>query len=133
MFIFYFLAGYLLYSSFFAAVSSAVDSQAEMQQFILPISLPIIFSMAFISSAVENPDSHLVFWLSMIPLSSPIIMMARLPFGVPAWQLILSMAILIGSFILTTWLAGRIYRIGILMYGKKINWKELGKWVFYKG
>jgi len=133
MFIFYFLAGYLLYSSFFAAVSSAVDSQAEMQQFILPISLPIIFSMAFISSAVENPDSHLVFWLSMIPLSSPIIMMARLPFGVPAWQLMLSMAILIGSFILTTWLAGRIYRIGILMYGKKINWKELGKWVFYKG
>jgi ABC-2 type transport system permease protein len=133
MFLFYFLGGYLLYSSFFAAVSSAIDSQAEMQQFMVPISLPIIFSMAFISSVVENPDGPVAFWLSIIPLTSPIIMMARLPFVVPVWQIALSMSVLVASFIFTTWLAGRIYRIGILMYGKKISWKELGKWIFYKG
>jgi len=137
LFLFYFLAGYLLYSSFFAAVASAVDSASDMSQFMLPISLPIIFSFAFISNVVENPDGPIAFWLSMVPLTSPIIMMARVPFLVDspggAWQIILSMVILILSFICSTWMAGKIYRIGILMYGKKTSWKELGKWLFYKG
>ena len=132
MFLFYFLGGYLIYSSFFAAAASAVDSQAEMSQFILPISIPIIVSIASISTIIQNPDGPFAFWMSMIPLTSPIVMMARIPFGVPAWQLALSIAILIGSFIVSVWLAGKIYRIGILMYGKKITWKELGKWLFYK-
>jgi len=132
MFLFYFLGGYLLYSSMFAAVSSAVDSQAEVGQFMLPISLPIIVSIASISTIVQNPDGPFAFWMSMIPVTSPIVMMARIPFGVPAWQLALSMAILIGSFIVSVWLAGKIYRTGILMYGKKTSWKELGKWLFYK-
>jgi ABC-2 type transport system permease protein len=138
-FLFYFIGGYLLYSSFFASVASAVDSQSDMGQFILPISLPIVFSIASLGSVIENPDGPLAFWMSMIPLTSPIVMMARIPFenfsgdSNFTWQLILSMAILIGSFILSTWIAGKIYRIGILMYGKKITWKELGKWVFYRG
>src|SRR6185437_16053226 len=131
MFLFYFLGGYLIYSSLFAAASSAVDSQPEMGQFILPLSLPIIVSIASITTIVQNPDGHFAFWMSMIPLTSPIVMMARIPFGVPVWQLILSMAILVASFIAAVWLAGKIYRIGILMYGKKITWKELGKWLFY--
>jgi ABC-2 type transport system permease protein len=133
MFLFYFLAGYLLYSSIFAAVASAVDSQADMSQFMLPISIPIIFSIASISSIIENPDGPFAFWMSIIPLTSPIVMMARIPFGVPTWQIALSMIVLVGSFILSTWMAAKIYRTGILMYGKKITWKELGKWLFYKG
>ncbi len=131
MFLFYFIGGYLLYSSLFAAVSSAVDSQAEVGQFMLPISLPIIVSIASISTVVQNPDGPFAFWMSMVPVTSPIMMMARIPFGVPPWQLILSALILIGSFIVSVWLAGKIYRTGILMYGKKITWKELGKWLFY--
>ena len=131
MFIFYFIGGYLIYSSLFAAVASAVDSQAEMGQFMLPISLPIIVSIASISAIIQNPDGSFAFWMSIIPLTSPIIMMARIPFSVAPWQLILSVAVMIGSFILTVWLAGKIYRTGILMYGKKITWKELGKWLFY--
>jgi len=131
MFLFYFIGGYLIYSSFFAAAAAAVDSQAEMSQFVLPISLPIIVSMASISTIVQNPDGPFAFWMSMVPLTSPIVMMARIPFGVPVWQLALSMAILVGSFITSVWLAGKIYRVGILMYGKKITWKELGKWLLY--
>ena len=131
MFLFYFMGGYLLYSSLFAAVSSAVDSQTEVSQFMLPISLPIIVSIASISTVIQNPDGPFAFWMSMIPFTSPIVMMARIPFGVAPWQLILSVLVLIGSFILSVWLAGKIYRTGILMYGKKITWKELGKWLFY--
>ena len=132
-FIFYFLFGYLLYSSLFAAVGSAVDAEADTQQFMLPITIPLIFSFLLIQPVMDNPDGMLAFWLSIIPLTSPIIMMARLPFGVESWQLILSMIILVISFIATTYLAAKIYRTGILMYGKKISYKELWKWITYKG
>ena len=132
-FIFYFLFGYLLYSSLFAAVGSAVDAEADTQQFMLPITIPLIFSFLLIQPVMDNPDGMLAFWLSIIPLTSPIIMMARLPFGVESWQLILSMIILVVGFIATTYLAAKIYRTGILMYGKKISYKELWKWITYKG
>ena len=132
-FIFYFLFGYLLYSSLFAAVGSAVDAEADTQQFMLPITIPLIFSFLLIQPVMDNPDGMLAFWLSIIPFTSPIIMMARLPFGVESWQVILSMIILVISFIATTYLAAKIYRTGILMYGKKISYKELWKWITYKG
>ena len=133
-FIIFFFGGYMLYSALFAAVGSAVDSDTETQQFMLPITLPLLFTyiMSF-SFIVNNPDSSLSFWLSIIPFTSPIAMMVRLPFGVPLWELGLSIALLIGGFIFTTWVASRIYRIGILMYGKKVSFKELGKWFMYKG
>ena len=131
MFVFYFLGGYLLYSSLFAACAAAVDSQTDMYQFMFPISLPIIISISLIASVIGNPDSSLSVWLSIIPFTSPVIMMARLPFNVPVWQMALSAFLLIGCFIFTTMLAGKIYRTGILLYGKKITWKELGKWLFY--
>ena len=130
-FIFYFLSGYLMYSSLFAAVGSAVDAEADTQQFILPITIPLILSFIIIQPIMENPDGSLAFWMSIIPVTSPVIMMVRMPFGVANWELFLSMGILIGSFIATTWLAGRIYRTGILMYGKKASYKELWKWLRY--
>lgn len=132
-FLIYFLGGFMLYSALFAAVGSAVDSETETQQFMFPITLPLLFTyiMSF-SFIVNNPDSTLSFWLSIIPFTSPIAMMVRLPFGVPDWQLLLSIVLLIGGFILTTWVAARIYRVGILMYGKKTSYKELAKWFMYK-
>ena len=130
-FIFYFLAGYLMYSSLFAAVGSAVDAEADTQQFILPITVPLILSFILIQPIMENPDGTLAFWMSMIPFTSPVVMMVRIPFGVSTWELLLSMGILVGAFILSTWLAGRIYRTGILMYGKKASYKELWKWLSY--
>lgn len=132
-FIVFFLGGYMLYSALFAAVGSAVDSDTETQQFMLPITLPLLFTyiMSF-SFIVNNPDSSLSFWLSIIPFTSPIAMMVRLPFGVPGWQLALSIFLLIAGFMFTTWVASRIYRVGILMYGKKVSFKELGKWFMYK-
>ncbi len=132
MFLFYFLGGYLIYSSLFAGVAAATDSQSDAQQFMLPITLPIILSIMFLAPTINNPDSTLSVVLSMIPLTSPIIMMARLPFGVPIWQIALSMFFLIGGFFFTTWLAGKIYRTGILLYGKKTNYRELAKWLFYR-
>jgi len=131
-FILYFIGGYLLYSSLFGAVGSAVDSETDTQQFMLPITIPIIASFAIAQIVIRDPYSPLAVWASMIPFTSPIIMMVRIPFGVPAWQIVLSVGLLIAGFIFTTWLASRIYRVGILMYGKKITWKELGKWLFYK-
>ena len=130
-FIFYFLAGYLMYSALFAAVGSAVDAEADTQQFVLPITIPLILSFVLITPIMENPDGTLAFWMSMIPFTSPVIMMVRLPFGVTNWELALSIGILITSFIGTTWLAGRIYRTGILMYGKKATYKEIWKWLKY--
>ena len=130
-FIFYFLAGYLMYSALFAAVGSAVDAEADTQQFVLPITIPLILSFVLITPVMENPDGTLAFWMSMIPFTSPVIMMVRLPFGVANWELALSIGILIASFIATTWLAGRIYRTGILMYGKKATYKEIWKWLKY--
>ena len=131
-FIFYFIAGYLMYSSLFAAVGSAVDSEADTQQFVLPITIPLILAFILIQPVMESPDGPLAFWMSMIPFTSPVIMMARLPFGVANWELALSMLILVLSFVLTTQIAGKIYRTGILMYGKKTSYKELWKWLFYK-
>ena len=131
-FLFYFMAGYLMYSALFAAVGSAVDAEADTQQFVLPITIPLILSFVLITPIMENPDGTLAFWMSMIPFTSPVIMMVRLPFGVANWELALSIGILIASFIATTWFAGRIYRTGILMYGKKASYKELLKWLSYK-
>jgi len=131
-FIFYFLAGYLMYSSLFAAVGSAVDAEADTQQFVLPITIPLILAFILIQPIMENPDGPLAFWMSIIPFTSPVIMMVRLPFGVANWELALSMGVLVLSFVLTTYLAGKIYRTGILMYGKKTSYKELWKWLTYK-
>lgn len=133
LFVLYFLGGYLLYASLFAAIGSAVDNETDTQQFSLPLTLPIIFAIYAAIYSVENPDGPLAFWCSMIPFTSPIVMMVRLPFGVPFWQIILSLGILVLSFIGSTWMAGKIYRTGILMYGKKISWREMIKWVFYRG
>jgi ABC-2 type transport system permease protein len=131
-FLFYFLAGYLLYSALFAAIGSAVDNESETQQFMFPVTIPLIFSFVLASSAVvNNPDGPIAFWLSMIPLTSPVVMMVRIPFGVPAWQLICSMVLLILGFLGTVWLAAKIYRTGILMYGKKVTFKEMFKWLRY--
>ncbi|MCE3280203.1 MAG: ABC-type Na+ efflux pump permease-like protein [Bacteroidetes bacterium] len=132
-FMLYFLAGYLLYSALFAAIGSAVDSEAETNQFMLPITIPLVFSFAIAQIVTQDPNGSIAFWFSMIPLTSPVVMMVRLPFGVPMWEVLLSMSLLVIGFIFTTWLAAKIYRTGILMYGKKVSWKELGKWLFYKG
>ena len=129
MFLFYFIGGYLMYGSLFAAVGSAVDSETDSQQFMLPITIPLIFSFIALQTILENPDSSLAFWCSIIPFTSPIVMMGRLPFDPPLWELGLSMVLLIVGFIFTSWLAGRIYRVGILMYGQKVNYKTLWKWI----
>lgn len=132
-FLFYFLGGYLLYSAMFAAVGSAIDSEADAQQFMLPITMPLVISFIAAQFIMQNPEGPLAFWLSVIPFTSPVVMMVRLPFGVPVWELALSMTLLVGTFIFMTWLAGKIYRTGILMYGKKISYKELWKWLRYSG
>ena len=129
MFLFYFIGGYLMYGALFAAVGSAVDSETDSQQFMLPITIPLIFSFIALQTILENPDSSVAFWCSIIPFTSPIVMMGRLPFDPPLWQVGLSMLLLIVGFILTSWLAGRIYRVGILMYGQKVNYKTLWKWI----
>ena len=131
LFVIYFLGGYLLYASLFAAIGSAVDNETDTNQFSLPVMIPIIFSIYAGIFAAENPEWPLAFWCSMIPFTSPIVMMVRLPFDVPAWEIALSIAILVLSFIGTTWVAGKIYRTGILMYGKKITWGEMWKWLKY--
>lgn len=129
VFIFYFLGGYLLYGALFAAVGSAVDSIQESQQFQFPITLPLLIGyMSLFFVILRDPHGPMSFWLSMIPLTSPVAMVGRIAFGVPDWQLALSIALLIGGFILTTWIAGRIYRVGILMTGTKVNYKVLAKW-----
>lgn len=131
-FLFYYLGGYLFYSALFGAVGAAVDNDADTQQFMLPITMPIIISFFFAQFALRDPDGPLAFWASMVPFTSPIVMMVRVPFGVPGWQLALSMVLLVLGLMGTVWLAARIYRVGILMYGKKVSYKELGKWIFYK-
>ncbi|HEX2936337.1 MAG TPA: ABC transporter permease [Bacteroidales bacterium] len=131
-FLFFFIGGYLLYSSLFAAVGSAVDNDTDTQQFVLPVTLPLILGLLVMIRAFQYPDDPIAFWFSMIPFTSPIVMMARIPFGVPIEQVILSMSILVITFIGTIWFAGKIYRTGILMYGKKVNLKEMMKWLRYK-
>jgi ABC-2 type transport system permease protein len=132
-FLFYFITGYLLYSALFAAVGSAVDSETETQQFMLPVTMPLLFTYILsVSILFRAPDSPLAVWLSIIPFTAPVAMMVRLPFGVPGWQLAISMSLMIISFLFTTYVAARIYRVGVLMYGKKASYKELVKWFFYK-
>ena len=132
VFLIYFLGGYLLYGSLFAAIGSASDQETDSQQFIFPITIPLIVSFVLVQVVIDNPHGGLAYWLSMIPFTSPIIMIARIPFGVPLHELLLSISLLIGGFLLTTWVAAKIYRVGILMYGKKISYKELWKWLKYK-
>lgn len=132
VFVFYFLGGYLLYGSLFAAVGSAVDNETDTQQFMLPITIPLILAIIVMINAINSPQGDVAFWFSIIPFTSPILMMVRIPFGVPYWEVALSMILLILTFIGTTWLSGKIYRTGILMYGKKINYKEIWKWIRYK-
>jgi len=131
-FVFYFLGGYLLYSALFAAVGSAVDSDADAQQFMFPITIPLIAAIASLGVVLMEPHGSFAFWMSMIPFTSPVVMMMRVPFGVPLWELGLSMVLLVGGFIFTIWLASRIYRIGILMHGTKVNYKVLAKWFMMK-
>ncbi|CAN5392878.1 ABC transporter permease [soil metagenome] len=134
VFLFYFLGGYLIYGALFAAVGSAVDSPAEAQQFMFPITIPLLISyMSLFMFVLKDHDSTISIWLSIIPLTSPIAMMGRIGFGVPPWQLALSMILLIGGFLGTTWIAGRIYRVGILMHGTKVNYKVLAKWFMQRG
>ena len=132
VFLIYFLGGYLLYGSLFAAIGSASDQETDSQQFIVPITIPLIVSFVLVQVVIDSPHGGLAYWLSMIPFTSPIIMIARIPFGVPLHELLLSISLLIGGFLLTTWVAAKIYRVGILMYGKKISYKELWKWLKYK-
>ncbi len=134
-FLFYFLGGYLFYASLFAAVGSVINEDPqEAQSLMLPITMPIIFGFIILSSSLENPNSSMAVWASMIPFTSPIVMMGRIPFGVPGtvpvWQLALSMALLVGGFLFTTWFAGKVYRTGILLYGKKASWKQMARWAF---
>ncbi|MFZ5939315.1 MAG: ABC transporter permease [Bacteroidota bacterium] len=130
-FLFFFLFGYLLYASMFAVVGAAADNETDTQQFMLPITLPLILGIFVMISTINNPEGPLAFWFSIIPFTSPIVMMVRIPFGVPPWQLILSALLLILTFLGMAWTAGKIYRTGILMYGKKVNYKELWKWLRY--
>lgn len=131
LFLFYFIGGYLLYASLFAAIGAAVDNETDSQQFLTPLSIILVVGLYIGIAAMKSPESPLVFWSSLIPFTSPIVMLVRIPFGVPAWELAVSALLLIVSFIFFTWLSGKIYRVGILMYGKKITWKELYKWLKY--
>ena len=131
-FILFFIGGYMLYSSLFAAIGSAVDSESDTQQFMVPVTVIIIVALYLGIYSAQSPDSGIALWSSLFPFTSPIVMMVRIPFGVPAWQIVLSLAILFASFIGAIWISSRIYRVGILMYGKKIGYKEIAKWIKYK-
>ncbi|MBP9926251.1 MAG: ABC transporter permease [Cyclobacteriaceae bacterium] len=134
VFVFYFLGGYLLYGALFAAVGSAVDSQQEAQQFQFPVTIPLLIGyLGLFLFILRDPHGSVSFWLSIIPFTSPVAMVGRIAFGVPGWQLALSVVLLIGGFLLTTWIAGRIYRVGILMTGTKVSYKVLAKWFMMKG
>lgn len=131
-FVLFFLGGYLFYSSLFAAVGSAVEAESDTQQLMIPITIPLILGIFVMLNTFQYPDNSLSFWCSLIPLTSPMIMMARIPFDVPVWQVLLSLGILYASFTGVAWVSGRIYRVGILMYGKKSSFKEMWKWIRYK-
>lgn len=132
-FLIYFVLGYLLYAAMFAAVGSAVENEADTQQLTLPISLPLIIGLFIMLHTFEHPESSLSFWASMIPFTSPMVMLARIPFegAVPTWELLLSIGLLFVTFLAIVYLSGKIYRVGILMYGKKATWKDLWKWIKY--
>lgn len=131
-FVFYFLMGYLLYSSLLGAVGAAVDSEEDSQQMVFPVTMPLIFSIMVLFPIARNPEGPVAFWFSIIPLTSPVAMMARIPYGIPTWELLLSMFLLVITTIGAIAVAAKIYRIGLLMYGKKVNLKELIKWLRYK-
>ena len=130
-FIIFFILGYLLYATLFAAIGSIVENNTDSQQFTLPVTVPLIIGMLTAVYIVNNPDGSLALWMSMIPFTSPIVMMVRIPFGVPIWQIAVSALLLLGTFIGLTWVAAKIYRTGILMYGKKLTYKEIFKWLKY--
>lgn len=132
-FILYFIGGYLLYSSLFAAIGSAVNQQEDAQQFMMPMMIFMIFALYTGLYSIENPDGPLAVWCSFIPFTSPIVMMVRMPYEIPVWQNVLSLILLYGTAMGAIWVSGKIYRIGILMYGKKPNFKELIRWIGYKG
>ena len=130
-FIVFFLLGYLLYATMFAANGSIVENNTDSQQFTLPVTVPLIIAMISAIYIVNDPDSSLAVWMSMIPFTSPVVMMVRIPFGIPIWQVVVSALILAGTFVGMTWVAAKIYRTGILMYGKKLSYKEVFKWLKY--
>ena len=132
LFLVYFIGGFVMYASIFATIGSAVDNEQDTQQFMTPITLLMLFAFYAGFYSINNPDGPLAFWCSLIPITSPIVMMVRLPFGVPLWEKLLSVVLLYGSFILTSIMAAKIYKVGILMYGKKPSMKELIKWMKYK-
>ena len=125
------IGGFLLYAALFAAIGSAVDTPQDAQQLQTPVTIPIILSIMVMLSVINDPTSSLAFWFSMIPLTSPIVMMARIPYDIPTWEIFLSLGILLATFILVVWCAGKIYRVGILMHGNKPSLKELWKWMRY--
>lgn len=127
-FLIFFLFGYMLYASMFAAIGSAVENEGDTQQLQMPLVIPLMVAYIIALYAFKAPDSAIAFWGSIIPFTSPIVMLARLPFGVPSWELVLSIALLIGSFVLMAWISAKIYRVGILMFGKKSTWKDLWRW-----
>jgi len=130
-FLFFFIFGYLLYASMFAVIGSMVDNETDTQQLIFPVILPLILGLYVMISAINNPDNALAFWFSIIPFTSPVVMMVRIPFGVPWWQLALSGSLLVLTFLAMTWVAAKVYRTGILMYGKKVSYREVWKWLRY--
>ena len=131
-FLFFFLTGYLVYSALFAAVGSAADNETDSNQLTMPITMPLLLTIVMVMPIADNPNGQLAFWLSIIPLTSPVAMLTRLPSGVPLWELLLSMVLMVLFFIFVVWFAAKVYRTGILMYGKKVNWKEIWKWVRYE-
>jgi len=133
LFIFYFIGGYMIYGSLFAAIGAAVDSETDTQQFMLPVTLPLIFAYIVSATMMSNPESSVGTFFAVFPLTSPITMMVKAIVGINPWMIVLSMVILVATFILFVWIAGRIYRVGILMYGKKASYRELWKWIWYKG
>jgi ABC-type Na+ efflux pump, permease component len=132
LFIVYFVFGYLLYASMFAAIGSAVENEGDTQQLQMPLTIPLLLAYMIALYAFRAPDSSIAFWGSIIPFTSPIVMISRLPFGVPAWQLIVSIVLLVATFALCAWASAKIYRVGILMFGKKSTWKDLWKWLKQK-
>jgi ABC-2 type transport system permease protein len=131
-FVIYFALGYLLYASLFAAIGSAVENEADTNQLQMPITVPLMLAFFIALYAFNAPDSPIVWWGSMIPLTSPIVMLARIPFGVPVWELALSVVLLVATFAACGWLSAKIYKIGILMFGKKTTFKDLWKWLRMK-
>ncbi len=124
----FFVFGYMLYASLFAAIGSAVESEGDTQQLQIPLTVPLLLAFFIALYAFKAPDSGIVFWGSIIPFTSPIVMLARLPFGVPVWEIVLSVVLLVATFAVFAWFSAKIYKVGILMFGKKSSWKDLWKW-----